>query len=145
MRLRDRTKRRRHPRACPPRPPRQHAGDRTPLLQRRLHLPGRHLRWNQALERDELSVSALLQTPGHLDDGTQLDYAWALGVREHAGQRIYRHGGSWAGLNAQLVRLADQRAGFVIIALDDDRDRTATLTQAMIEELTTQSRTSQAR
>ncbi|WP_327108673.1 serine hydrolase domain-containing protein [Nonomuraea glycinis] len=103
------------------------------------------IRWNQALERDELRVSALLQTPGHLDDGTQLDYAWALGVREHAGQRIYRHGGSWAGLNAQLVRLADQRAGFVIIALDDDRDRTATLTQAMIEELTTQSRTSQAR
>jgi CubicO group peptidase (beta-lactamase class C family) len=95
------------------------------------------VRWNQALERDELGVSTLLQTPGHLDDGTQLDYAWALGVREHAGRRIYRHGGRWAGLSAQLIRLADRRSSFVIIALDDDEDRTATLANAMIEELTT--------
>lgn len=95
------------------------------------------IRWNQALERDELGVSTLLQTPGHLDDGTQLDYAWALDVREHAGRRIYRHGGRWAGLSAQLVRLADQCSSFVIIAMDDDEDRTATLAKAMIEELTT--------
>ncbi|MEV4178662.1 serine hydrolase domain-containing protein [Nonomuraea sp. NPDC049709] len=95
------------------------------------------IRWNQALQRDELGVSALLQTPGRLDDGTQLDYAWGLDVREHAGRRIYRHGGRWAGLNAQLVRLADQCSSFVIIALDDDEDRTATLAEAMIEELTT--------
>lgn len=95
------------------------------------------LRWNQALERDELGVSALLQTPGHLDDGTRLDYAWGLDVREHAGRRIYRHGGRWAGLSAQLVRLADQGSGFVIIALDDDEDRTATLAGAMIEDLAT--------
>jgi CubicO group peptidase (beta-lactamase class C family) len=93
------------------------------------------IRWNEALQHDELGVSALLQTPGSLDDGTRLDYAWALGVREHAGGRIYRHGGTWAGLSAQLVRLADRRAGFVIIALDDDEDRTAALADAMIEEL----------
>jgi hypothetical protein len=85
------------------------------------------LRWNQALDRDELGVSALLQTPGHLDDGTQLDYAWPLDVREHAGQRIYRHGGRWARLSAQLVRLADLYSSFVIIALDDDEDRVAPL------------------
>jgi CubicO group peptidase (beta-lactamase class C family) len=103
------------------------------------------LRWNQALERDELGVSALLQAPGHLDDGTQLDYAWALDVREHAGRRIYRHGGRWAGLSTQLVRLADQRSGFVIIALDDDEDRTATLAEAMIEELTTRNRPTENR
>jgi CubicO group peptidase (beta-lactamase class C family) len=93
------------------------------------------LRWNRALDGDELAVSALLQTPGHLDDGTQLDYAWALDVREHAGRRIYRHGGRWAGLSAQLVRLADQCSSFVIIALDDDEVRTVTLANAMIEEL----------
>jgi CubicO group peptidase (beta-lactamase class C family) len=95
------------------------------------------IRWNQALERDELGVSALLQTPGRLDDGARLDYAWALDVREHAGRRIYRHGGRWAGLSAQLVRLADQGSSFVIIALDNDEDRTATLASAMIEELLT--------
>lgn len=95
------------------------------------------MRWNKALERDELGVSGLLQTAGKLDDGTPLDYAWALDVRTHRGRRIYRHGGRWAGLSAQLVRLADQCSSFVIIALDDDEDRTATLATAMIEELTT--------
>jgi CubicO group peptidase (beta-lactamase class C family) len=95
------------------------------------------LRWNQALERDELGVSALLHTPGRLDDGTPLDYAWGLGVRTHAGCRIYRHGGRWAGLSAQLVRVADRSSSFVIIALDDDEDRTANLASAMIEELAT--------
>ncbi len=88
------------------------------------------------MDRDELGVSALLQTPGHLDDGTPLSYAWAVDVREHAGHRIYRHGGSWAGLSAQLVRLAGQGSGFVIIALDDDRDRTAALATALLEDLT---------
>jgi CubicO group peptidase (beta-lactamase class C family) len=95
------------------------------------------LRWNQALERDELGVSAILQAPGRLDDGTWLDYAWGLDVREHVGRRIYRHGGRWAGVSAQLVRLADQGSSFVIIALDDDEDRTAALANAMIEELIT--------
>jgi hypothetical protein len=93
------------------------------------------MRWNEALDRDELGVSALLQTPGSLDDGTLLDYAWALGVRTDAGRRIYRHGGSWPGVSAQLVRIGDRRSGFVILALDDDIDRTVTLAAAMIDEL----------
>ncbi|MEV0165188.1 serine hydrolase domain-containing protein [Nonomuraea fuscirosea] len=93
------------------------------------------IRWNQALERDELGVSTLLQTPGHLDDGTELDYAWALGIREHAGRRLYQHGGGWAGLTTRLVRLSGQRSSFVIIALDDNQDRTNTLATALIEEL----------
>lgn len=94
------------------------------------------LRWNDALDRDDLGVSALLQTPGHLDDGTPLSYAWALDVRTHAGARIYRHGGRWAGLSSQLVRIAGRPTGFVIIALDADEDRTAALTTAVLEELT---------
>ena len=70
-------------------------------------------------------------------DGTRLDYAWGLDVRTHAGCRIYRHDGRWAGLSAQLVRVADRRSDFVVIALDDDEDRTNRLADAMIEELTT--------
>jgi CubicO group peptidase (beta-lactamase class C family) len=93
------------------------------------------MRWNEALERDELGVSALVQTPGHLDDGTRLDYAWGLDVREQAGRRIYRHGGSWAGLTAQLVRVAGEGSGFVILALIYDEERAAALATAMIEEL----------
>ncbi|MEU4424310.1 serine hydrolase domain-containing protein [Actinoplanes sp. NPDC024001] len=94
------------------------------------------LRWDLALERDELGVSALLHTPGRANDGTELDYAWGLGVRTHAGNRVYRHGGLWAGLSSQLVRIADRRSGFVIIALDHDEDRTARLATALIDDLT---------
>ena len=100
------------------------------------------MRWNQALLRDELRVSSLLHTPGQLDDGTELDYAWAIDVRTlagvagTAGSRVYRHGGLWAGLSTQLARLPDQDSSFVIIALDHDEDRTTGLADALIHELT---------
>jgi CubicO group peptidase (beta-lactamase class C family) len=94
------------------------------------------LRWNRALDRDQLGVTATLQTPGRLDDGTELDYAWALDVREYAGCRVYRHGGLWAGLSVQLVRVADRRTGLVVLALDHDEDRTRRLADALIEDLT---------
>ena len=93
------------------------------------------LRWNEALENDELGVAALVQSPGRLDDGTPLDYAWGLGVRERAGRRIYRHGGRWATLSAQLVRVAGRNSGLVVLALDDDEDRTAALADAVLEDL----------
>ena len=92
------------------------------------------LRWDLALDRDTLGVSALVQTPGHLDDGTPLDYAWGVGVREHRGRRVHRHGGRWAGLCAQLVRL-DGQGGLVVLALDDDEDRTTALADALLTEL----------
>ena len=90
------------------------------------------MRWNQALDRDELGVSALLHTPGCLDDGSPLPYAWGVGVEEG----VHRHGGRWAGLCAQLVRLPGRGAGFVILTLDDDEDRMTALAAALIDELT---------
>ena len=93
------------------------------------------LRWNEALERDELGVSALLHTPGRLDDGTPLDYAWAIDVRTRGRWRIYRHGGRWAALSAQLVRVAGRGSGLVLLALDNDEDRTARLVDAVLAEL----------
>jgi len=93
------------------------------------------LRWNLALDRDELGVSALLQSPGHLDDGTLLDYAWGVGVREQAGRRIYRHGGRWAGLSAQLVRIAATGSSLVVLALDDDEERAQALADGLITAL----------
>ncbi|GAA3248184.1 serine hydrolase domain-containing protein [Dactylosporangium siamense] len=93
------------------------------------------IRWNQALEADELGISTLLHTPGTLDDGTVLDYAWGLGLRTHAGRRIYRHGGGWPGLRAQLIRIPDQRSSIVILALADDTDRTIGLANALLDEL----------
>ena len=92
------------------------------------------LRWNLAVDRDALGVSALVRTPGRLDDGTPLDYAWGVGVREQADRPVHRHGARWAGLCGQLVRL-DGEGSLVVLALDDDEDRASALADALLAEL----------
>ncbi len=62
------------------------------------------LQWGQALDADELGVCQLMETPGRLDDGTPLDYAWGMGIRSFRGYRVYRHGGGWPSLRALLAR-----------------------------------------
>jgi CubicO group peptidase (beta-lactamase class C family) len=93
------------------------------------------MRWNQALDADELGISDLLHTPGTLDDGTTLDYAWGLGIRTHAGHRIYRHGGGWPGLRAQLIRIPHQRSGLTVIALTNDTHQTTSVANALLDML----------
>lgn len=93
------------------------------------------LRWGSAMHRDVLGVADLVQAPGHLDDGTALDYAGGVGVRDRAGRRLYRHGGRWGGLCAHLLRLADDGSGFVLLALDDDDARADALAEGLLDEL----------
>jgi CubicO group peptidase (beta-lactamase class C family) len=92
------------------------------------------MRWNEALERDELGVSARLQTPGRLNDGTELKYGWGLDVLTVAGHRVYRHGGVWTWLSTQLVRIDDLRTGFVIISLEYDEGRPDRLATLLIQD-----------
>ncbi|MDQ3825452.1 MAG: serine hydrolase [Actinomycetota bacterium] len=81
------------------------------------------LRWNDALIGDVLGITRLLHTPGHLDDGTPLDYAWGVRVFEQAGWHIQSHGGGWKGATAKLLRLPDNRSSVAAVALHDDIDR----------------------
>ncbi|GAA3664188.1 hypothetical protein GCM10022224_030240 [Nonomuraea antimicrobica] len=73
----------------------------------------------QTLNADELGISALIQTSGRLDDGTPIDYAWGIGVRSHAGYRVYRHGEGWQGLRALHARIPDLDLSMVLIAIAD--------------------------
>jgi CubicO group peptidase (beta-lactamase class C family) len=100
------------------------------------------MRWNQALDADELGISDLLHTAGRLDDGTALDYAWGLGIRTHAGHRVYRHGGGWPGLRTQLIRIPGQRSGLTIIAFSNDTDRTTGLSNTLLDMLVLPAKTS---
>ncbi|MEU8613452.1 serine hydrolase domain-containing protein [Actinoplanes sp. NPDC048791] len=93
------------------------------------------MRWNLAIERDELGISKLLHTPGRLNDGTPLVYGWGIDVLEHKGQPLHKHGGRWPGVSTQLGRLPERGASFVILALDDDEARTVRLMNALIEDL----------
>lgn len=93
------------------------------------------LRWNTALVADVLGVSETLHAPGHLDDGTPLDYAWGVRVHSIAGDRIQSHGGSWDGATARAVRLPDRGASFAILTLDGSIERIMELSdrlQAML-------------
>jgi CubicO group peptidase (beta-lactamase class C family) len=94
------------------------------------------LRWSHALNVDELGISALIQTPGHLDDGTPIAYAWGTGVRSHAGHRLYRHGGSWPGLRTLLARIPDLDLSMVVTALADHTERRVDLLNSLLEEVT---------
>lgn len=53
------------------------------------------LRWLQALNEGTFGreLSDLVQTPGRLDDGTLLDYAWGVGPRPAPVGTTYLHGG----------------------------------------------------
>jgi CubicO group peptidase (beta-lactamase class C family) len=94
------------------------------------------VRWSQALNADELGISDLLQTPGRLEDGTPIDYAWGLGVRTHAGHRVFRHGGGWPGLRARHARLPGLGVSLVLIAVADDSERLGDLLSGLLDEVT---------
>ncbi|GAA2317337.1 serine hydrolase domain-containing protein [Nonomuraea roseoviolacea subsp. roseoviolacea] len=91
------------------------------------------LRWGQALNADALGVSELMQTPGHLDDGTPLDYAWGVGVRSHAGYRVYRHGGGWTGLRALHARVPELDLSVAVVATDDHTERRVPLLNGLLD------------
>lgn len=93
------------------------------------------LRWSRCLNRDELGISQLVQTPGRLNDGTPLDYGWGAGVRTRSGRRLYRHGGAWAGLRTMLVRAPSEDLSVVVVATADPTDRIVPLTNALLDVL----------
>ncbi|MGR6917479.1 serine hydrolase [[Actinomadura] parvosata] len=94
------------------------------------------LRRGQALNADELGVSALLHAPGRLGDGARTDYGWGVGLRAHAGHRGHLHGGGWPGLRAAHVRLPDLGWSIVLLAPGDDTERRSELVRLVLGEVT---------
>ncbi|SDL54757.1 CubicO group peptidase, beta-lactamase class C family [Nonomuraea maritima] len=94
------------------------------------------LRWSEALNADELGVSALMQTPGRLDDGTPVDYAWGMGVRSLGPHRVYRHGGGWSGLRALQARVPALGLSVALIAIRDNTERRVALLDGLLDEAT---------
>jgi CubicO group peptidase (beta-lactamase class C family) len=93
------------------------------------------LRWCRFLDDDGPGVTAVLQTPGTLDDGTPLDYAWGLGVRQRAGSPVYRHGGAWADARSVLVRSPERHLDLVVVATGDRTERRVALSDALLDLL----------
>jgi len=58
-----------------------------------------------------------------------------MGVRSHAGHRVYRHGGGWPGVRALLARVPDLRLSLVTVALADDSERRVPLVASLLDLL----------
>jgi CubicO group peptidase (beta-lactamase class C family) len=92
-------------------------------------------RWARCLDQDGLGITGIVQAPGHLDDGTALDYAWGMSARQHDGVRLHGHGGAWAGLRAILARVPEEGVDLVVVATADRTERTVELTDALLDLL----------
>lgn len=89
--------------------------------------------WLEAMNADRLGsdLSALVQTPGRLVDGTTLDYAWGIGTRSGPAGPVFFHGGHWPGWAAMTVRCPAARTAVTVLGVTEDA---ATL-QAAAREL----------
>ncbi|HEX9754058.1 MAG TPA: serine hydrolase domain-containing protein [Gemmatimonadales bacterium] len=64
------------------------------------------------------------QETGVLANGEHLDYAAGLTLGRHRGQPTVRHGGSWAGYRAELLRFPQQRTSVAVLCNRSDADPT---------------------
>ena len=73
-------------------------------------------KWDQNFVDKKIGGDALIeqmQTPGVLNSGKKLTYAFGLSLGEYKGLRTVGHGGSDAGYRADFVRFPDQRFSVV--------------------------------
>jgi len=68
-------------------------------------------RWDENFYQPRIGdpdLIARMQTPGKLNNGKALTYAFGLSVGKNRGLRTVSHGGAWVGYRAQLLRYPDQ-------------------------------------
>ncbi len=78
------------------------------------------LKWDQNYYDNQLGngdpeLIELVQTPGKLSNGDELDYAFGLMVGEYRGTREIEHGGAFVGYRAGLNRYPDHRLSVVVL------------------------------
>ena len=77
--------------------------------------------WDQNFYHNKLGKSGQdlinrMLTPGSLNNGKKLDYAFALGIGKYKGLKMVSHGGGWAGYRAQLIRFPEQQFSVICLA-----------------------------
>lgn len=76
-------------------------------------------RWDQNFYHNEIgreSLNTLLQTPGTLNNGETLSYAFGLRIGEHGGLRTVSHQGGSPGYNAFIVRFPERKFSVMCLA-----------------------------
>lgn len=74
--------------------------------------------WDQAFYSYKLGkeLMELIQTPGMLNNGEKLEYAFGLDINEYKGLKRVSHSGGFAGFSAQMVRFPGQKFTVVCLA-----------------------------
>jgi len=58
----------------------------------------------------------LMQQPGELNSGKKVEYGFGIEWSDYHGDRIIKHGGSWAGYRSLVMRIPAKRFGVAILA-----------------------------
>ncbi len=93
--------------------------------------------WLQAMNRDRLGadLTTMVQSPGRLDGGAVLDYAWGVGPRPGPAGTIYLHGGEWPGWCAMTVRCPATATAVAILAVTGDMSTVSAAALRLHEQL----------
>jgi hypothetical protein len=76
--------------------------------------------YNNRLGNGGPDLIELLATPGELNDGTLLDYAFGLGVEDYRGQKLISHSGAFVGFRAEMMRFPQLGFGFIVLCNRSD-------------------------
>jgi len=77
------------------------------------------LLWDQNFYQNKLGGKDLvnqLLTPGTLNSGEKLSYAFGLGVGTYMGLKMVSHAGAFAGFRSQMVRFPEQKFSVICLA-----------------------------
>ena len=77
--------------------------------------------WDQNFYHNKLAgggqeLIEQMLTPGILNNGEKLDYAFALTHGTYKGLKTVSHGGAWVGYRAQLIRFPEQNFSVICLA-----------------------------
>jgi CubicO group peptidase (beta-lactamase class C family) len=72
--------------------------------------------YDNKLGRGGQALIEKIQTPGVLNNGEQLDYAFGLRIIEHRGLMLVGHGGAFAGFRAEMIRFPEQTFSVICLA-----------------------------
>jgi len=76
------------------------------------------LKWDRNFYTGKVGGKALIdrvQTPGALNNGEPLNYAWGLQVGQYRGLRVVEHSGSLGGYRAHLARYPEQHVRIAVL------------------------------
>lgn len=72
--------------------------------------------YNNKLGKGGQELIDRVLTPGKLNNGEELDYAYGLGIGDYKGLKMISHGGAFVGFRADMIRFPEQKFSVICLA-----------------------------